>query len=259
MTLIATAISDEAVVQAVDRRITKDGVLYDNLANKALCGTCADSTFSLCYTGLMMTPIRTDEWLANFLATGGVLRQSLPAVLNALAIALTIEFERFRHLPSSQRRLTVALAGFGPPGPFAATVTNQEDEQRRVLVEPEDRFRISCVLRTDKEMKRLDMIFHGAEAVIDGDLTRVIAKIRKAFFGRSGARIACALVGIIRRAAKHPTHGPLISLNCVSMVHTRGSSEIACGDHFVGQRKKVHLPHFVSPSGSFKHIWIQPG
>ena len=88
-------------------------------------------------TGLMMTPVRTDEWLADFLAANRVMDQPLPAVLDALAKALTGEFERFRNLPRSQRRLSVALAGFGPPGPFAATVTNQEDERGYVLVSSE--------------------------------------------------------------------------------------------------------------------------
>jgi len=259
MTLIATAISDESVVQVVDRRITKEGALYDDLANKALCAVCADARFSLCYTGLMMTPVRTDEWLANFLAADQILRQPLPAVLDALAKALTSEFERLPHLSGSERRLTVALAGFGSPGPFAASITNQEDERGRVLVEAEERFRVSMDLRNEKKMKRLDMIFHGAEAAIDEELVRAIAKIRRALFRKSGARITSALVAVIRRAATHPRHGPLISPHCVSMVHTRGSAEIECDDHFLGQRRKTHLPHFVSASRSFKHIWIQPG
>ncbi len=92
MTLIATALSDRCVIQVVDRRITRGGIPYDDLANKALCGACADATFSLCYTGLMMTPVRTDEWLANFLGANRLLSQPLPAVLDVLATGLTTEF-----------------------------------------------------------------------------------------------------------------------------------------------------------------------
>jgi hypothetical protein len=143
MTLIATALSDQCVIQVVDRRITKDGVLCDDLANKALCGFCADARFSMCYTGLMMTPIRTDAWLANFLAADRLLSQPLPTVLDVLAKGLTREFERFQHLPGVQRGLTVVLAGFGPPGPFAATVTNQEDDRGRFLAEPMGGFQVS--------------------------------------------------------------------------------------------------------------------
>ena len=259
MTLIATALSDRCVIQVVDRRITKDGVLYDDIANKALCGFCADARFSICYTGLTMTPVRTDEWLANFLAVDRLLSQPLPAVLDVLAKALTSEFERFRHLPGAQRRLTVAVAGFGPPGPFAATVTNQEDDRGRVLAEPEDGFQISMALRTDKSMKRLDVIFHGAEGATDENLARVLRKIRRKFFLKDGTRISSALVAVIRRAAKHPKYGALIGPHCVSMVHMRDCAEIVCDDHFLGQRRKTHLPHFVSPTMSFKHLWIQPG
>lgn len=259
MTLIATAISDDSVVQVVDRRITVGGELYDDLANKSLCGTCADANFSLCYTGLMMKPVRTDEWLANFLASDQLLSQCFPAVLDALANALTEEFERFRELPASERRLTVVFAGFGPPGPFVASVGNQEDDQMNTLAEARDRFRVNFVLRSEKEMKRLDLVLHGAEAAIDEDLRRAIQKVRRALFHKTGVRISSALVALVRRAAKHPMHGHLISSHCVSIVHTRGSREISCDDHFVGSRRKIHLPHFVSPSSSLKHIWIQPG
>jgi hypothetical protein len=88
---------------------------------------------------------------------------------------------------------------------------------------------------------------------------RAIAKMRAALFRKSGVRIAWALIALVRRAAKHPVYGHLISPHCVSMVHTTTSPVIACDDHFLGQRPKAHLPHFVSASMSAKHIWVQPG
>ncbi|HYZ83315.1 MAG TPA: hypothetical protein VE621_02885, partial [Bryobacteraceae bacterium] len=66
-------------------------------------------------------------------------------------------------------------------------------------------------------MRRLDMVFHGAEAAISGDL-HAIGKIRRAMLQKPGARIPSALVAVVRRAAKHPMHGHLISLNCISTV-----------------------------------------
>ena len=108
-------------------------------------------------------------------------------------------------------------------------------------------------LRNDKEMRRLDMVFHGAEAAINDELLRAIGKIRHAMFKKPGGRIASALVAVVRRAAKHPAHGHLISSNCVSTV-LFPTGEIVCDDHFVGYRRKEHLPHFVSSGNSFKHI-----
>jgi hypothetical protein len=108
-------------------------------------------------------------------------------------------------------------------------------------------------------MSRLDMIFNGAEGAVDKNLTRVVAKIRRKLFLKDGTRISSALVAVIRRAANHPKYGVLIGPHCVSMVHTRDCAQVVCNDHFLGQRKKVHLPHFVSPSMSFKHVWVQPG
>jgi hypothetical protein len=105
----------------------------------------------------------------------------------------------------------VVFAGFGKSGPFVATVSNQQDEQGNVFEIPKSRFRVSAMLRNEKPMRRLDFVFHGAAAALDSDLVRAIAKSRSALFRKSGARIASAIVAIVRRAAKHPKHGHLIS------------------------------------------------
>jgi hypothetical protein len=259
MTLIVTAISDDSVVQVVDRRLTMNGIPIDDLAMKAVCGVCRDASFSLAYTGLVTSPLPTGEWLVDFLGANHLLSQPLPAVLNSLAEALTCEFARFRQWPDGHRRLTVSVAGFGPPGPFAATVTNQEDELGHVLAKPENQFRVSWLLRNNKKMHRLDLILHGAEGAIDDELVQTIAKIRRGMFRKSGIRIASALVAIVRRAAKRATYGHFLGPHCISIVHTRASLEITCDDHFQGCRPTTHLPYFVSPSVSFKRISIEPG
>lgn len=258
MTMIAIALSDETVVQVVDRRITKGGVLYDDLANKMICGVSTDASFSIAYTGLMMIPTRTDEWLANFLSSDKVLALRLPEILERLASALTQEFARLSAVvPKDQRRLTLAFAGFCVRGPFAAIVSNQESDDGKVLKEPNQSFKVSMYLFNAKTPRKLDMVFYGAEPAISGDLLRAIAKIRRVMFRKPGARIASALIAVVRRAAKHPIHGHLISLNCTSSVLSANSPVINCDDHFVGYRRKGHLPHFVTPTHSFKHVWFQ--
>jgi hypothetical protein len=174
-----------------------------------------------------------------------------------MAEALTREFTKFRDLPDAQKRLTVAVAGFGPPGPFMATVSNQEDDCGTMLASVAERFRVSWIFRNERKMKRLDLVFHGAEAAIDEDLKKAIAKVRRALFLKSGNSIASALVALVRHAAKHPKYGHLISPNCISMIHANGWYQIECDDHIVGKRRKTHLPHFVSPFGAYKHCWIQ--
>jgi len=262
VTLIATALSDRCVAQAVDRRLTyTDGRMCDDLANKALCGVCADARFSMCYTGLVMMPIPTDEWIANFLTNERLLSKPLRIVLDALADKLTVEFTRFRRIPNARKGLTIATAGFGPLGPFASTITNQEDAGG-VLTEPSDEFHVFWLLRNERRMKRLDMIFHGAELAIDESLTQAIAKIRRALFLKDGNRISSALVAIIRRAANHPKYGAFISPHCISMVQNRECPQIICHichDHFLGERSKAHLPHFLSPTMTVKDICIRRG
>lgn len=87
------------------------------------------------------------------------------------------------------------------------------------------------------------MLVHGAGAAVDQNLARAIQQIRRRYLKKSGPDIAKALVSLIRRAAKHPTVGHLISPNCVSAVYQTSERNVLVEDHFAGQRRKQCLPH----------------
>ncbi len=233
--------------------------VYDDLANKALCATCADAAFAIGYTGLMMTPDRTDVWVANYLSASRRLEENLPTVVETMRSGLTDEMGRFRDLPASERRLTVVLAGFWRKGSFAATISNCHDENGHHAFRTLERFNASYWLRNSKPLIKLDVMLNGAETAVDERLDAAVKKIRKRYFGASGREIAQALVAIIRQAAKDPTWGHLISPHCVSSVYCRSCLGVEVNDHFMGHRKKKCLPHVIGPTVSYKHIWIQPG
>lgn len=87
MTLIITALADDAVVQVSDRRLTlADGSIFSEDATKAICIACSDARVSLAYTGLArigMTP--TDHWLMELLTEGRAANKTFPELLEALA------------------------------------------------------------------------------------------------------------------------------------------------------------------------------
>ncbi len=257
MTMIATFVSDEVVVQVVDRRLTAGGKLYAEQANKALCVGSCDAAFSIAYTGLVMRPDRTDVWLTEYLVTPGILQLPLPKLLESMASALSKEFNRFAQFPPDQRRLTLAIGGFCIRGPFMAMITNHEDKNGAALPSPTPDFTPHLLLRNGKKMHRLDFMIHGTEAALNEDLRVAIDKLRPRLFGKPGIRIANALVAVIRRAAQHPTYGNFIGPDCVAAIHTAGSPEIQCEDYPVGQAHKVHLPHFITPNMAFKHVSFQ--
>jgi hypothetical protein len=71
MTMIATLVARNKVVQVSDRRLTwPNGGLADDEANKAICVKCNNAHFSIAYTGLAeigKERKRTDIWLAEYL------------------------------------------------------------------------------------------------------------------------------------------------------------------------------------------------
>lgn len=68
MTLIITALKEDNIIQVSDRRLTRNGKLYDDSANKIICVSCADASFSIAYTGLgEIHGCRTDKWVFEYL------------------------------------------------------------------------------------------------------------------------------------------------------------------------------------------------
>jgi hypothetical protein len=119
MTLIITAVADDAVAQVSDRRLTlPDGSVFSDDANKAICIACADARVSLAYTGLARigdTP--TDHWLVDLLTETKSAQKPFPDLLAMVAAAATERFSRLGHL-GARRGLSLVFAGTkaGPNG-----------------------------------------------------------------------------------------------------------------------------------------------
>src|SRR5258708_125332 len=116
MTLIITAINKNRVVQVSDRRLTKNGKIYDSKANKAICVSNQDSQFLLAYTGfaefiLHNKKIRTDEYITNYLANINAGNLKLEEILKSLSSHLGSIISKQAYI-KEQKRLTLVIGGF---------------------------------------------------------------------------------------------------------------------------------------------------
>jgi hypothetical protein len=256
MTLIITAIADDAVVQVSDRRLTRaDGSICSDNACKAICMTCLDAHVSLAYTGLArIGPISTDHWLVEMLIEIRASSKRFPEVVDSLAAAAT---ERFRHLRElgDWRRLSLVFGGFGPSGAMAALVSNQEDSSGRELSTVSDMFNTGFWLRNDRRMYKLDLMLSGATAAVGPELIESIKRIRKRFLHQSPEDRIRVLLQILRRAAKHPKYGGLIGEDCMgTIVWLDGGFRTTY--HPTEDTALSYMPHFVGVGLSARDIWI---
>jgi hypothetical protein len=243
MTLIISALADDAVVQVSDRRLTRDGSVVSESANKAICVHCANAWFSIAYTGLAeIDTTRTDYWLVDFLTCSRAALKTFPELVRSVAEFATARFRRLRHL-GNRRGLTLVFGGFGPPRAVLALVSNQEDSSGKRLPAVSDRFEVSGWLRNDRVLHKLGLIVNGAEAAVKTpDLMNAVQRIRKHSLDRSPEERVAVLVQVLRRAAKHPRHGRLIGNDCMGVIvtpdggfrttyHTATDTAVSYGPH----------------------------
>jgi hypothetical protein len=248
MTLIVTALADDAVVQVSDRRLTAGRDPLSKPENKAICVSCADANIAIAYTGLArIAGQATAEWLTDRLSAMSVSTLTFPQIAAKLREDATTAFRGGRN------GLTVVLAGFGPPGPFAATVSNLEDGQRWFPA-PVKEFVCGFFLRNDRRVRKLDLIFSGREDAIDATIGRVIPEVRRHFLKRSPEERANILVDLVRRAADHPKVGNYIGKECMSVV-VKPSEDFTARYHPLDRAPVHYAPNLVAQSMVFTRVW----
>jgi hypothetical protein len=260
MTLILTALSDNAVIQASDRRLTwDDGSIAKDLAIKAICVSCVDARFSIAFTGLAQIGAKqTDEWLVEYLASINAGCLDFRTLFESLHEHLALTFNKMQHL-GFNRRITFALAGFCPVGPFMGILSNVEDGRGNWLREIDDKFQKGFYFRNRKDMQRLDFMINGAESTIR-TFEVAIPTFRKRYLNQSPDRIENALVQFIRRANTDQEYGHLVGRNCISTV-VAPNGEFQCQDHLEPDSPNHYMPHLIFCNVAYKNIqgWTGDG
>lgn len=256
MTLIITALADDAIVQVSDRRLTGvDGSVYSESAVKAICVDCADARFSIAYTGLAeidTTP--TDYWLVDFLTCSRATLKTFPELVYSVAEFATERFRQLRHL-GNRRGLTLVFSGFGPPGAALALVSNQKDSSGRWLPAVADLFEAGFWLRNNRVSRKLALMVNGAEAAVTPDLKDALQRIGKRSLDRSPEARIDVLVQVLRRAAKQPSHGRLIGNDCMGVIVTP-DGEFRTTYHTATDTAVSYMAHYVTAGMTARDWWV---
>ena len=256
MTLIITALANDAVVQVSDRRLTLPGrTVFSEDANKAICFGCADAHVSLAYTGLARigtTPI--DHWLVDLLTDNRLANEPFPKAVEAVARLATERFRELRPLGEG-RRLSLVFSGFGHLRPVMALVSNSEDSSGSWLPRVSDTFATGLWLRNEKTMRKLDLMVSGAVAAVTSDLVEAIKRIRKRFLARTPEERVNVLVQVLRRAANEREYGWLIGQECMGVI-VAPEGRFQATFHPSSNAALSYMPHFVQHWMSVRDVWI---
>jgi hypothetical protein len=261
MTLIVTALAEDAIWQVSDRRLTKAGILYDDSAVKQILVRCFDGIFIMGHTGMALTRgdwgDRVDEWAVKTISALPLDTLNVAASLGTPSCR--VDEPRHGRSSNSSKRSKDRLGDRRlrpPPGPFAARVTNYEDIDGNPLHDVADEFQVFTSLRNNKPMRRLDMIFVGTEAAIHGAVRTSIHKARSKLYRRRPKLILNGLVQIVRKAAADIRHGHFISKHCMG-TFIEQSGQVCCFDCPASGSMVVSTPHQVSAGLSALGVTIE--
>ncbi len=252
--------SDRAIVQVSDRRLTRNGQLIDDLAMKAVCVTCMDATFSLGYTGLAelgRARTRTDVWTVERLAREGLCCYGYAQIVSFLKSELEHTIRQMR-LRGRDRAITLVLSGYGPTGAFLTLLTNAEDHKGATLHTVSDRFQVHHFHRNHRQMHRLDLCANGSGEAAMESMWEPLRTVLRRYYKSDPSDIARAMVYLIRRASRDAEHGGYVGRNCIATLLAPDGSFV-CEDHRENLGYQIHPPHYLTPGMAFRDIEIRTG
>jgi hypothetical protein len=258
MTLILTAATADFIVQVSDRRLTlPDGSLFDDFANKALVASCADSRFTISYTGLARIDgsTRTDRWLVEHLSRGSIETLTLDQVAVSIQLAAGAALHR-SNVARQYRGITFVLAGYRHDTPFVWRISNREDSEFRVLPTVSDEFGSFPLYRTAANgLNESTLFFNGETRAIEGTIDRRLTKINRNSFRAPIGVVIRMMVDLARAAGRHPIYGMRIGRDCASVAITTGI-DCFC-DYFPAEGAPLaFLPHVIVRGMSFNDVTI---
>jgi len=262
MTLIMTYVTPSHVIQASDRRLTANGKLYDERANKAICISCSNGHFAIAYTGLAVMIIsgkrkRTDEIIVDYLADIGAGNMTTGEVAAKLAEHFEILVKAQRLPSENDKRLTLVLAGYCNNLPFVGGVSNFEDKSGQILAVGTKFNEWIHVLKVSGDNPRLIMV-NGCEAVVYDTFWPSIEHRLKKLSGQSAQEVSEQLVLLIRWAAHDKKFGKYIGQDIMSTI-IPASGDFEASYYPLKAESQSYAPHLIQPNMSFKGLEVWYG
>jgi hypothetical protein len=253
MTLIITALADDAVIQVSDRQLTRGEEVLQKPANKALCISCSDANFTVAFTGVAeILGAPAADWLLDHLASLKASALPFPSILESLRNQATATWPR---LSASARGIgiTFVFAGFGRAGPFYALLSNREGRHGNRLPAVSADFQSGIWLRNKKRLRKLDIVINGCEDAVTGTIDRAIQSVRRRFLNKTADKRADTLVELVRRAADHATLGKYIGKDCMSVIVPAFGAFIA-RYHPTESHPAQYAPNLLTNGMAFKGV-----
>jgi len=269
MTLILTTITRSAVVQASDRRLTKNGHLYDDSANKAVYVVCADAHVAIACTGVGRIPgigrqpwLMTDVWLADYLAEINAGTMGLSAIADSIGERATMARRTLGNPAVRDKiRLTFVLAGYHQDRPVIIRVSNMEDEKLKahpkLNVHPKvnGNFAVfsSVIVPKSGGSRYSYVLAHGMDSAMNRSVWRRLIQKAPKIYEQDGDRAALELVSLIRSASRDPKDGHYIGRNCMSIVIPL-NGEARAMYHAENASPESYGPHLIVPNMAIKNV-----
>jgi hypothetical protein len=139
MTLILAALTERCVVQMSDRRLTNNGSVVEEGANKAIALSTPDSRMTVAFTGIAHAgSFNTRDWLMDTIASIAKDEVRIHGIVQQLAERATVIFDNntaLKSLGADVRRLEIVFAGYSaraePYPMICAQVSNFEGAEAK--------------------------------------------------------------------------------------------------------------------------------
>jgi hypothetical protein len=248
------------VVLVSDRRLTRNGVLFEDESNKATVFVCKDSRLAVAYTGLAeLGNFLTRRWLPEVLTESAAPDFLMVPTIERFTEWATRDFANIKVRTPSDKHLSVVLAGYcydeTPPRCYCWLVSNFEwfgDQRPPELLS--DQFMAFYYRDKRPTETNVDILLPVgvAGAVRQKDYESLHTLLHE-------NKPAQALVGkgidVIRTAAES-VRGQLIGKQCTSIILPSNPEEEAiCEYHSAKFATKHYLPSFINARGDGSGVY----
>jgi hypothetical protein len=258
MTLLISALGDDAVIQVSDRRFThSDGSIYTDVQNKVTCVSAADAFFSIGYTGLgVVSGTSTDRWLTNVLSRFVTFDTTCEQIVNHLQDRMTAAFASAYGL-GDRRSTTFVASGYLRNRAICILFSNMEDPATgKRLRSVQSAFSSHSMIRNDESVHRFGCVIAGREQAVSEELRTAIKEtIRKRYLNRTPEDRRDVLVDVLRRASSHAEQGHWIGKTLNSIILRRDGG-ITCCYHDESNSRIAYFPNFVNPRFSAMDVYV---